>query len=110
MKTPNYNTRQQFETLLTRGRAQTAPEVNVRARVRAAINRERSVTAGYDEVSETLVRWFSGLRGGVLAGVVIMTVFLVGLFFVNQVSSGGVDSQEDGVTVFMDSGDWSDLI
>ena len=109
MKTTDYSTQRQFEALLTKGRKQSAPEVNVRARVRMVLEQQGRRTSGFEDISDTLVRWFSGLRGGVFAGVVIMTVFLVGFYLVNQAS---VLSQEeaDGVTVFMDSGDWSEFI
>ena len=109
MKKTDYNTQQQFEALITKGRMQLVPEVNVRVRVRTALLEQRRVVAGYEEVSDTLVRWFSGLRGGVLAGVVIMTVFLVGFYLFNQTSLMNQD-ETDGVTVFMDSGDWSEFI
>jgi hypothetical protein len=111
MKESDYNTHQQFEQLLTRGRNQTVPEVNVRERVRAAIEQQYAGVSETDEISETLVRWFSGIRGGVFTGVIVITVFLAGILIMNQSSALiNAANEEDGVTQFMDSGDWSELL
>lgn len=111
MKESNNNTQQQFEELLVRERNRKVPEVNVRARVRTAIERRFATASGSDDISETLVKWFSGIRGGLFAGVVVMTVFLTGILIMNQSSVlENTTVEEDGVTLFMDSGDWSELL
>lgn len=108
MKESNYNTQQQFEDLVKQGRELSVPEVNVRANVRAALERQVDSSLSLDDVSDTLMKWFSGIRGGVFASALVLTVLLTGIFVVSQTSSlleSG--SEEDGVSEFMDSGDWS---
>lgn len=112
MNESNYNTQQRFEALVVKGRSQPVHEVNVRAKVRAVLLQKQAMPISVGEgISETLVSWFAGIRGRFFAGAFLLMVLLTGILLFNQTSElWNSQSQDDGITVFMDSGDWSELL
>lgn len=112
MKESNYSMQQQrFNTLVNEGQSLEVPTVNVRESVRSALEQRATDTLIVDELSETVVTWFSGIRGGFVAGALGLAVICIGFFVISQTSTLlSNDVEEDEVSTFIDSGDWSQLL
>ena len=115
MKNSNYNTRQHFESLLAQERERAIPQVNVRAAVRQALTGEME-TASFDseDTLAIIVSWFSGIRGWIATGLALASVAALAVIAMNQVDTlledNTANPESDQVAVFIDSGDWSELL
>jgi hypothetical protein len=100
-----------FEALCQRECARTVPPVNVRASVRAAIEREQAIPVALDALG-LLVSWFSGIRGWLVTGVVVACVLTLGFVALERLGNAGTDisGDEELFVYFMESGDWSGLL
>lgn len=112
MKESNYSMQQQrFKTLVNEGQGLEVPTVNVRESVRSALEQRAETFFVVDDLSETVMTWFSGMRGGLVAGALGLAIICTGVFVVSQTSNLLANEvEEDEVSTFIDSGDWSQIL
>jgi len=112
MKNSNYNTRENFESLVARERAREVPNINVRTAVRRALQKEQREPESL-QVSDILIEWFSGVRGFIATGLAIASIAALAMIVFTQAGSFSEDPDSQGtdeLTAFIDSGDWSILL
>lgn len=87
-----------------------APEVNVRARVRMAIAAESPKDVSFEGMASTWAQWFSGIRGGLFAGVTVSVFALAGFFVLSSYTMESEGTSDDLVMTFIEEGDWTELL
>ena len=101
----------EWQGRIEQARQRPVPQVNVRSRVRAALEAEAASPDGIDAAALAMVDWFSGIRGRVFAGVALALLATLAVFAYREASGIlSMDAGDDEVTQFMQNGDWSDWL
>ncbi len=108
MKDSNYNIHPHWDSILDKVKSEEAPEVNVRARVRAAIVSKGQIRSEASAL-DLIVNWFSGFRGLALSGLVGTFLLVTGIYALSP-SEDFDEAEVDDVTAFIESGDWSEWL
>jgi hypothetical protein len=107
MKQAPLNSQPSLDQLFKRSSNASVPEVNVRERVRAALSQE-GIPEGESSVAEVIDNWFSGIRGGVIAGIMAAVLIASGAYANLEFQEWSAESQVDVVESFILADNWGE--